>query len=339
MGREVAILNDRALHGSRILVTGAHGFIGMHVARAASRACADVVGLVRDPRSDPKLDAGPIAYEQCDVADPDEVFGALQRYEPEIIVHAAGATQRGKGREAWQANVASNVATTLAVVAAAAAIAPDRRPVVVAPGSQREYGTAAMPWTEERSCEPVDAYGATKLAATVLFLGARGSDLLNASVVRLPIVFGPGQTTDMFVPELIRNSLAGSPMRMTPGEQRRRFLFAPDAAAALLTVARRCRDGFAIGLLNAPAYEPMTLRSFVERVVAVLGRTVDVTFGAIEYRPDERLDAWPDTSLAESMDPWLPLTPLDEALRETIDWFAASPAFVARPEGGGDGGC
>lgn len=319
---------DRA---SRVMVTGALGFIGSHVALQAATERREVLGLCRPeseawtPRRSQLVDAN-VPVHESHLETFSDLVAQIEAFRPEVVIHAAGSTRRDPS--AWEHLIRENVLTTASVVAAMCAISEARRPVLVLPGSQAEYGALQMPWTEDRCGQPNSPYGASKLAATEIVLAAQRTGSFRASVVRLPIVFGGTQGPTMLVPQLITAALAGQDFDMTAGEQKRRFLYVKDAASVLLEVGDLALSGSHPPLLNAPAGDPLSLRSVAQRVLGLMGDPIQLNMGALPYQPHEQLEAWPATSLADSLD-FEPLTDLDLALRDTIESYSrAGPTRV-----------
>ncbi len=323
------------LAGRTVLITGIQGFIGIHTAAAAYRLGARVAGMdivaesARARRVRESLGAPPVEVRAVDLLDPQASGQALRAMRPDVVVHCAGSIERDAGTEDWARVFSGNAALTASLVEILRALPGTERPVLVMPGSQMEYGAAPMPWTEDQPCEPINAYGAGKLAATESVVEAARRDELRACVLRLPIVFGPGQPPALFVPELIGKALRKEAIPMTEGRQRRAFLYVEDAAGLLLEAAARAvREDAFPSLLNAPACAPVAIRELAEMLAGQLDATELLRPGALPNRAGEPLDAWPDIALAASLG-LRAATPLVEALRKTVEWYQANPWFLA----------
>ena len=324
-----------SLAGRRVLITGIQGFIGIHTAASAQRQGAEIAGIdltqesPRAQRVRESLGMRPVEVHAADLMDQQALLHILQELRPVVVVHCAGSIERSTGVEDWARVFAGNAGLAASLVDALHALPATERPVLVLPGSQMEYGAAPMPWTEDRPCEPVNAYGAGKLAATEHALEAVRGHTLRACVLRLPIVFGPGQPPALFVSELIGKALRGETIPMTEGNQRRAFLYVEDAAGLLLEAAARLAADEAFPpLINAPACPPVSIRKLAERLAGQLGATELLRPGALPKRADEPLDAWPDTTLATSLG-FQARTPLLESLQKTIQWYQTNSWFLS----------
>jgi UDP-glucose 4-epimerase len=319
--------------GRRILITGVNGFIGCHVAAIAVRSEAKVVGIdlkhttARAEKIRASLGCEKFKIYEVDDLTTQELSNILSEFSADAIIHLAGSTRRENTAEAWVESVKGNVLLTAAVISAVHAKDESSRPVLVMAGSQMEYGLAPMPWTEDQPAMPNNPYGSSKVAAAELIRAAVRSKVLKASVVRFPLVFGPGQSSVMIIPELICKALKGVPFNMTEGLQQRRFLFVADAAVFLLSVADSlCNSEKTPSLINAPASKPFSIIDVVQLLKAFLPKSADLRVGGLPPRPGEVTQAWPDSSLAESMN-LISLTPMEESLSLTAAWYTQNQWF------------
>lgn len=307
-----------------VAIIGIGGFIGTHIAVTSLLAGHAVVGLARDRHDTRRLrlhkafNMSGVPIRQGDATDPTTIRELLAETSPDVLVCAAGATREPDHR--WLGAFAANHRLAEATADAVSATSPAKRPFIVWIGSQAEYGSAEPPWTEAtREC-PNTPYGTSKLMASSLILAAVRAGDFPGCVVRAPIVFGPGQAPSMFVSEAISTTLRGHPFRMTPGEQIRRFVYAPDLASALLSLPdlSACPS-----LVNSPAYEPTELRTVARLISRLVPDKPKPEIGALPYRADETMAAWPATDLATSLG-LSASTPFEIALVQTVDWYRAN---------------
>lgn len=332
-GQDEQEKTGRRFSGTTCLVAGINGFLGANLAVTAERSGAAIVGVdlpggaERGERVRAALGAPGLALLEADLSRPGDWTRAIREFGPAVIFHAAGSTSRGSTERDRAGVVAANIVTTSALLQALGGLPAAERPVVVHPGSQMEYGLAPPPWNESADCRPANPYAETKLRSTELLLSAARSGAGRICVARLPLVFGPGQPPTMFVPELIRDALAGAPFRMTEGRQRRRFVHVADAVGFMLDLAAALLGGREPPpLLNAPCSEPTSMREVAERIARILSRKVRLEIGAIPQREGELLDAWPDDSAARALGYSCRLS-LDQGLLQTVRWYESNAWF------------
>jgi len=322
------------LSGKTILITGINGFLGSNSAAAASGIGARVFGVdlpgtgVRGRKLLVSLGTEEIPRRELDLSDKKAWLTILREIRPDIILHLAGSTRRGKAPADWAASVEGNFLTTSVMVQAVVSLCEQHRPVVVYPGSQMEYGSAPMPWTEETLCKPYGPYGASKLASTDLLLCAERAGMLKLCVARFPILYGPAQSPTMFIPELISRALAGVDFKMTQGRQKRRFVYVTEAAELLLGLAAGLLKAEKIPpLLNMPASQPTSMREIAETIVEQIGSGITLEIGALARREHEVVESWPTDSVAKELGFACNVT-LADGLNRTIQWYASNRWFL-----------
>ncbi|MFH1529314.1 MAG: NAD(P)-dependent oxidoreductase [Pseudomonadota bacterium] len=327
---------DALLPGRRVLVLGSNGFLGCHGAVLAARHGALVAGIdlvgtegrgerLRRSLGGTLSEAITWAPEQLEA----EMGAWMAQWRPDIVLLTSGATSRSDRPTDWITSIRGNVSPPAAILAAVAALERDARPVLVVPGSQLEYGRIPSPWTERDKAQPANIYGVSKLMATELLLAAVRRELVKGCVLRLPLVFGPGQGPVMLVPEIIVKGLGGIPIPMSSGVQRRRFACVDDVAGMMLATGCRLAEGESLpALLNASASPPIPIAEMARLVAGCLESRPEIQIGRLPHRVDEDLDAWPNSDLADSLDLY-PVSDLMTAVRRTVDWYRENRWFLA----------
>jgi nucleoside-diphosphate-sugar epimerase len=300
-------MNPGFYRGSRVLVTGASGFLGRALAGWLIAAGAEVHGTSRAAGES----AGPLRWHRASLDDGSlpALVGALR---PDVVFHLAARMERDRRPDLLLPMLAANA---LPVAALAEALIAAGRGRLVVVGSAEEYGSLPGPWREEQGEAPASPYGLSKAAASTIVTAAHRAFGLEAVVGRLSVVYGPGQRNSQFIPSLIAACLAGESFAMTPGEQLRDFLFVDDAVEGLAALGAGHHFGRVFNLCTGRSIAVIDLARRVESLVA-RGR-LDV--GALAYRPSEamRQELCPDA--ARELVGWQARVALDEGLRRTIE--------------------
>lgn len=304
--------------GERVLITGASGFIGSHLAQALLEKGAHVYGVV-GPRSVPgRLSAleGNIEILQGDLRDAESARDVVRKSKPFIIFNLASATKRERSLQHVDAFVQSMYGITHNMLVAAADESVSR---FVQMGSMEEYGAARAPFTETSREEPVSPYGLGKLFAThTALLYGRASEM-QVCVLRPSAVFGEGQDFGkMLIPNIIKAGLDGVDFDMHAGEHLRDFIYVHDAVEGMLLAG--ASETAANEIINLGAGSSMEVRKVAKMTNAAMGEPININFGATPYLRFDK-DAYLDCSKAKKLLGWSARTPLPEALKKTADWY------------------
>jgi len=318
----------KAWAGRPVLVTGAGGFIGSHLAEALARAGARVRAFIRyTSRGDhgwlettePEI-ADAIEVFRGDLANPEAVAGAAAGCE--VVFHLGALIPIPYSYRHPREFVTANVVGTLNVLEAARRLGPVR---VVHTSSSEVYGTAQMvPIDEEHPLHPQSPYAATKVAADQLALSFQRSFGTPVVIARPFNTYGPRQSARAVIPTIVTQALARDVIELGATEPTRDFLYVEDTVRGLMSCAEA--DGVAGEVINLGTGTEVSIGELGERVVELLGREVPIARDDERLRPAEseveRLVA--ETAKARRLLGWAPTVDLDDGLRRTIDWLTDS---------------
>lgn len=173
----------------RALVTGAGGFVGVHLVRHLEEQGDDVIQLERN-------------LDGIDIADDVALTDAVVAAKPEAVYHLAGAADVGGSWTAPRQTFLANALGTLNVLEASREAGVDR---VLAVTSADVYGRVTqdeLPLDEHRPLRPVSPYAASKVAADALAQQAWLGHKLPVVRVRAFNHLGPGQSDRFVAPSL-----------------------------------------------------------------------------------------------------------------------------------------
>lgn len=291
-----------------MLVTGAGGFVGAAVARAAHAAgipvCATGRGAVAA-----RLSGSAIPYRRLDVFDGDAVDALLQAVRPAIVVHVAWAGVSGDAR-AGDVQFA-NLSATCRLVEAAVRAGVRK---VVGVGSQAEYGAFDAPVAETRVPMPATFYGAAKLSASHLARQRCEAAGIDFAWLRLFATYGPGDNPNWLIPSLIARMATGEAPRMTPGTQRWDYLFNDDTAAGILAAATTD----ATGTFNLCSGSAVPVREIATMIRDRVAPALPLTFGEVPFGSGQIMHMQGDIAALRAATGWAPRIGLAEGLDRTV---------------------
>ena len=303
----------------RILVTGAAGFVGSHLAEALVAADHEVVGL------DAFVDYYPRRLKEANIArlrtEPrfslieadlrhDDLSGALDGVA--VVVHEAAMPGLPRSWTEFRSYMDCNVLGTQRLLEAAR-LADVRRFVHISTSSV--YGVNAV-GDETRPTRPISPYGVTKLAAEHLVLAFVDTFGFPASILRYFSVFGPRQRPDMAYYIFAEALLDGRPITVFgDGEQSRTNTFVSDAVAGTVAAIEAAHPG---EIYNIGGGEPIT----VNEAIRSLGEALDVV-PIVRHAPgligDQR-HTNADTTKAREAFAYRPTVAPREGLRAQAEW-------------------
>ena len=293
---------------SRVLLTGATGFVGSAALVALERAGHDVHAVARRPPPAP----GPVRWHAADlVGDAASARRIVAAARPEILVHLAWYAEHGRF---WSAPENLDwVGATLRLLREFAQAGEGRRVVIT--GTCAEYAWTRSVYAESDVCAPATLYGAAKHGLHVVaesFAAERG---LSLAWGRLFFLYGPGEARGRFVPTIARLLLAGEAAPMTAGTQVRDFLHVADAGDALAALAADRVEG-AVNIASGVGVTLVDLAGMIARHAGGAGR---LQVGAIPARPEDPPSLVADVTRLREIVGWRPRIGLADGIARTVE--------------------
>ena len=345
-----------------MLVTGGAGFIGCAVAPALVAAFGRVVALdnlhpqVHPRRERPSGLAEGVELVVGDVTDPtrwDEVLGDVR---PDVVIHLAAETGTGQSLTEASRHASVNVVGTAAMLDAL--VRHDALPGrIVLTSSRAVYGEGAWRGDDgvvrlpgQRSAEvleagrwdfpdaqplpmsaattapaPVSVYGATKLAQEHMITSWARSLGVEAVVLRLQNVYGPGQSLSNpytgIMSLFCRLARSGASIPLyEDGAMRRDFVLIDDVADAVVAATSA----------QHPGPEPIDIGGGDAATIATAAALIAAYYGAPEphvtgqYRQGDVRHAWADVSRAADVLGWAPRWSLSDGVARLAAWVDAN---------------
>jgi nucleoside-diphosphate-sugar epimerase len=290
---------------SRVVLTGATGFVGRQALPALLAAGHDVHAVAR--RRGPDLPG--VTWHELDLlTDP----RAPAELRPEVLLHLAWYAEHGKF---WTSpeNVRW-VQATLALLEAFAATG-GRRAVLAGTCAEYEWSRAVYP--EDAPRRPSTLYGASKHGLQVVAAAFAEQVDIELAWGRLFFLYGPFEAPARLVPSLVCSLLRGEPARMTAGTQRRDFLHVADAGAAFAALV----DSGLTGPVNVASGEGVALRDLATLIARRTAGVELLEIGALPQRTGDPDSLVADVGRLRSELGWRPRIALEEGLAGAVAWW------------------
>jgi NAD dependent epimerase/dehydratase len=311
------------LQGKRVLVTGAGGFIGSHLAEALVEAGAETRALVQYNANgswgwlEQSLKKNAIEFILGDIRDRDSVRHAMA--DRQIVFHLAALIAIPYSYEAPESYVATNVQGTLNVLQAARELELER---VVHTSTSEVYGTARyVPIDEAHPLQGQSPYAATKIGADKLAEAFHHSFNVPVVTVRPFNTVGPRQSARAIIPTIVTQCLSGKSLRLGNLHPTRDLNYVSNTVDGFLSAAV-APD--ALGrTFNIGSGEEISVGDLAEKIMKILGDTVEIETETDRKRPpDSEVDRLvASATLARDLLGWTPSTSFHDGLRLTIDWI------------------
>ena len=334
-------------HGTRVLVTGAGGFVGGALAAELVRRGASVVTILRDARGDRRLSllgiAGRVEVVYGSIADYATVERTFNEYEVEHCFHLAAQAMVGVANRSPLSTFESNIRGTWTLLEAARQSRFLRGFVFAS--SDKVYGDqAALPYTEDAPLCAIYPYDASKLCAETLVRSYAATFGLPIGIVRCANIYGDGDLAwSRIVPGTIRSMLSGeSPLIRSDGTLERDYLYISDAVDAYLTLGEAiARDDVNGQAFNFGWGRGFSALQIVRAILAHADRPIEPTI--LGQNRGEIQRQWLSAEKASRVLGWSPKVLLDEGIFRSVRWYREflGAGSVARRDlihAGADGG-
>ena len=249
---------------SRALVTGAAGFIGSALCERLRESGWDVRAVGRWANVD--HDRGAIQCDDLAAVNPTRLDDWMDRVD--VVYHIAGRAHRddrGSEIERYELYRRDNVATTRLMFPAAQRNGVQR---FVYLSSIKVLGdTSDVPLAPSDDPDPQDVYAQTKLEAERYLEGARWQAATQVTVVRPPLVYGPGVKGNFAA--LLAAVARGWPLPLGKADAPRSLIARSNLVDLLVTATR---DTANWRILHARDDGDSTVRELVTQMARSLGR-------------------------------------------------------------------
>ena len=281
----------------RALVSGATGFVGSHL---VPRLKADGWDVRTVGRSNVDI---------VDTGDVEQLSGHVAAFNPDVCFHLATNFVAQHTPADINPLIEANLAFGTRLIEACSS------------AGEVSFVNVGTIWQHYDSAayNPVSLYAATKqaFADIALFYAERTS--VKVVNVELSDTFGVGDTRRKLVKLLIDFAYSGETLSMSPGDQLIALINVADAVDAVIHAAQFVGDN--APTFSVPAPEVLSVKDLVKRVEGVVGKAVDVKFGATDYRPREMMELW---KYSAELPGWAPKVGLDAGLEEMVNERASS---------------
>lgn len=326
------------------LVTGAAGFIGMHV---CERLLADgyrVIGIdslndyydvaLKEARLARLAASNHFTSEVGRIEEPGRLLRLFEANEPDLVVHLAAQAGVRYSIENPRAYLEANLDGTFELLEAARAHPPGH--MLLASTSSAYGANTEMPYRETMKADTqMSFYAATKKATEAMAHSYAHLYGLPVSMFRFFTVYGPWGRPDMALFRFTRAILEGAPIEIyNHGDMSRDFTYIDDLVEGIRRLAEAVPERPADGqveegdslspvapfrVVNIGNGAPVQLMDFVRAVEAATGREAEKRF--LDMQPGDVPATWADTTLLERLTGYAPAMKVEDGVTRFVEWY------------------
>ncbi len=292
------------LPSRRVLVTGASGFIGLHLCRALLGSGYEVHAL---SRSEPKISDTRLHWHNVDLTDSEATRRAFAGIHADLVWHLCSYAQGERELALVLPTFRGELATTVNVLASVAEIGCTR---LVMAGSLEESDARDVP------SSPYAAAKAASRSYARMFHQLYG---LPVVMTRIFMTYGPGQSVKKLIPHSIGSMVRGHLLKIASPRRKVDWLYVEDVVRGLLAVgAAPNLEGKSIDLGSGELVE---ICDVVLRIQSLINPGALVEFGVSTERAFEQVRC-ADSATTYALTGWRPTISLDEGLTRTVEFYA-----------------
>lgn len=320
-------------NGLKVVVTGAGGFIGSHLAEHLVALGAQTRAFIRYSSSGQRgwLSQSSVAQEidffHGDICDPDSVSAAVK--DMDVVFHLAALIAIPYSYQAPRAYIRTNVEGTLNVLQAARQHHVQR---IIQTSTSETYGSAQyVPIDEKHPLQGQSPYSASKIASDKLAESFHLSFDLPVATIRPFNTYGPRQSARAVIPAIITQVLTSDTVKLGSLSPTRDLNFVADTVDGFIKVAESSQ---AIGqVINIGTGKEISIGDLANTIIKLIDKDISIECEEQRLRPKnsevDRLCA--DNTLAQKLTHWVPQNTLEDGLSQTIAWMEHHLAHY-RPE-------
>jgi NAD dependent epimerase/dehydratase len=308
---------------TKVLVTGADGFIGSHLTELLLKYGYQVKALScynsfnywgwLDGISHPNLEV-----VTGDVRDPH--FCKFVTKDIDIVFHLAALIAIPYSYTAPDSYVDTNIKGTLNICQAAKENGVKR---IMITSTSEVYGTAKyVPIDENHPKQPQSPYSASKIGADAMAMSFYNTFELPVTIVRPFNTYGPRQSSRAIIPTII-SQIANGKKEIKLGDlsPTRDFNYVKDTCQGFIELSK-CEAAIGQEVNICSNYE-ISMRDTFELIAKLMNSNVKFIEDSQRLRPknSEVFRLWGDNSKIKSLTGFTPVYSVEQGLKETIEWF------------------
>lgn len=309
---------------SPILITGAGGFIGYHLANKLAAEGEKVslllrkTSLLRAHAEELKRKVPSVSLHFADILDAKKISSLLNFLQPRKVFHFAGVSSSSRNQETFLPCLQANLLGTLYLLQS---LTDRKLELFVFASTPDVYGQISFPFKEEQKIEPVTPYGISKAAAEYLCRFFYKEYRVPTVIVRISPVYGPLLKPDRLIMKVFDRCMHAKKkeIQLTSPHNSWDFLYIDDLVDALRQVALNRK---VIGeTINLGGGKAATIQEVVETICSITATPLRIQWQSKNCDSKNQRKRRSDIRKAKKILGWKPKTGLREGLLRTYQWL------------------
>lgn len=300
------------------LITGSTGFVGSNLTRFLISKNKKVTVIVRDGKLNWRLRdiASELSIYESDLLS-NSLPKIIKKIRPTVIFHLA--TYGGLPEETdTNRMIDVNIKGTLNLVNA---VKENKFKLFINTGSSSEYGIKEKSMKESDLSIPINDYGVTKAAATMLCSKIAKSEKLPIITYRLFSPYGYYEERTRLIPSIILNILNNKPVNLSSPTNVRDFIFIEDVISAYLKAVNHIFNQGEI--FNIGSGKQHNINEVVNTVLQITKNSPKIAWGTVKKQSRQvEPKSWKaDITKVKKEMKWYPNNNFHDGLLKTVSWF------------------
>ena len=317
---------------SKVILTGAAGFIGSHLAKRLLETGVEVVGIdnindyydvsLKYHRLSLLEEYENFTFIRCDISNKDELNRIFEEHKADVVINLAAQAGVRYSIENPQVYIDSNVIGFFNILEACR-----NNPVkhLVYASSSSVYGNSdKVPFSvDDRVDNPISLYAATKKSNELMAYTYSHLFGIPATGLRFFTVYGPAGRPDMAYFSFTKKILAGEPIKLfNYGELERDFTYIDDIVEGIMNIIPTVpeeRNGARAKVYNIGNNKPVALKEFVAAIEEAIGVKAKIEY--LPMQPGDVYRTYADISELEKDFGFKPQTDIRTGLKRFAEWY------------------
>ncbi|MBW3496108.1 NAD(P)-dependent oxidoreductase [Bacillus sp. FDAARGOS_1420] len=316
-----------AFENKTFLITGGYGFIGSHLIRRLLNLQAKIVLFIRTSSNPWRLKDAlkNIETYEVDIRNKMQVQDAIKKINPDYIFHLAAYGVNSAHTDYINA-IETNIIGTCNIIQAAKLVNCKK---IINMGSSSEYGNKMEPIHEKMLLTPVDIYGSTKAAGTILAHQIASENNISLITLRPFGIFGEAEDPHKLFSYIILQVLQNKDVNLTLCNQLRDYCYIENIIdVCILAVENTTVQNEIFNIGSGNIYP---LKHYVELLYKHLNTNSRPNYGAIPSRTNERWLPEADIQKIKNFLSWEPRITIEEGIIKTINWYKNNTNIYQTP--------